>query len=273
VTRPSGPFLALPTSARLHGELWTGDGPPVVLLHAGVADRRSWYAVADGLAGREVVAYDRRGCGESPVSAEAFSHVDDLVAVLDEIAPEPAWLVGSSMGGGLAIDTALSMPDRVAGLVLLAPAVSGAPEPEIDFATEALGAALDAAYESGDLDEVNRLEAWIWLDGPAGPEGRVAGAPRDLFFVMNRILLDNGVAEDAGKSGVDAWERLGELRVPTMIACGDLDVPFLVERCRQLADTMPNARLVDLPGLAHLPYLEDPMAVVDLVQAALAAES
>jgi pimeloyl-ACP methyl ester carboxylesterase len=58
-----------------------------------------------------------------------------------------------------------------------------------------------------------------------------------------------------------------------MIACGDLDVPFLVERCRQLADTMPNARLVDLPGLAHLPYLEDPMAVVDLVQAALAAES
>lgn len=262
--RPSEPFVVLPGSARLHGEQWRGDGPPVVLLHAGVADRRSWYAVADGLAGREVVAYDRRGFGESPVSSEAFSHVEDLVAVLDEVVHEPAVLVGSSMGGGLAIDTALSVPDRVAGLVLLAPAVSGAPEPELDFATEALGAALEAAEEYGDLDEVNRLEAWIWLDGPAGPEGRVAGPSRDLFLAMNRILLENGAAEDAGASGVDAWNRLGELRAPTVVACGDLDVPFLVERCRQLADTLPNARLVEPPGLAHLPYLEDPTAVVEL---------
>lgn len=273
MTRPSEPIVALPASARLHGERWQGDGPPLVLLHAGVADRRSWHDVADGLADREVVAYDRRGCGQSPVPTEVFSHVDDLVAVLDEIASEPAWLVGSSMGGGLAIDTALCMPERVAGLVLLAPAVTGAPDPEVDFATEALGAALEAAYEAGDLDEVNRLEAWIWLDGPAGPEGRVAGASRELFFAMNRILLENGVAEDAGKSGVDAWERLGELSIPTVVACGDLDVPFLVERCRQLADTIPSARLVELAGLAHLPYLEDPRAVVDLVAAALATQT
>ncbi len=99
----------------------------------------------------------------------------DLLAVLDRVGAEPAWLVGASAGGGLALDTALLAPDRVAGLVLLGTAISGAPEPYVDPDAQRLYARLDAALAAGNLDEINRLETWLWLDGPAAPEGRVGG--------------------------------------------------------------------------------------------------
>ena len=115
---------------RLARDHLTADGPRVVLLHAGVADRRAWRDVAPELhaMGADVLAYDRRGFGETPASAEPFRHVDDLLGLLDG----PAWLVGNSMGGAIALDAALLAPDAVAGLVLIAPAVSGAPEDAIE---------------------------------------------------------------------------------------------------------------------------------------------
>jgi pimeloyl-ACP methyl ester carboxylesterase len=62
------------------------DGPRVVLLHAGVADRRAWRDVAPALhaRGADVLAYDRRGFGETPAAQDAFRHVDDLLDLLDE---------------------------------------------------------------------------------------------------------------------------------------------------------------------------------------------
>src|SRR6185503_6206074 len=75
-----------------------GSGPPrYLLLHAGVADSRSWDAVAPALDG-PAVAYDRRGFGGTPPGPAGFRHLDDLLAVLDAVAPggEPVWLVGNS---------------------------------------------------------------------------------------------------------------------------------------------------------------------------------
>jgi pimeloyl-ACP methyl ester carboxylesterase len=242
-----------------------------VLLHEGVSDRRGWRQVAGYLAPQvTAVAYDRRGYGESGVSAAPFSHVDDLLAVLDQQGAARSWLVGASAGGGLALDTALLAPGRVAGLVLFGTAVSNAPEPALDPDTEQLGELLDAATAAGDLAEVNRLETWLWLDGPSSPEGRVGGEARALALDMNAIILHNGAHEDEGSSGVDAWHRLDEIEVPVTIACGELDVPFLLARSRQLASLLRNGRYRELPGLAHQPYLERPSLVADLVLGALA---
>lgn len=252
---------------RLVAERWPGGGPPVVLLHAGVCDRRSWHDTAERLGGvGRLLAYDRRGFGDSPVSSTAFRHVDDLIAVLDRLGDEPAWLVGSSMGGQVALDAALTARDRVAGLVLLAPAVSGAPDPDrLDPDTQRLSDLLDAATAAGDLDEVNRLETWLWLDGPAAPEGRVQGVARDSALAMNAVVLRNGVPEDVGGSGRETWQELGRIEPPVTVAWGDLDMPFLIERCQQLAERLPGSRTRVLPGHAHLPYLESPQAVAELI--------
>jgi pimeloyl-ACP methyl ester carboxylesterase len=251
----------------LIGERWAGSGPVVMLLHEGVTDRRGWAEVAALLSQTAtVVAYDRRGFGESAPSPGAFSHLDDLLAVLDQVAPhERAWLVGASAGGGLALDTALVAPERVAGLVLIAPAVSGSPEPEADDSLKALGELWDAAEAAGDQGEINRLETWLWLDGPRGPEGRVAGPPRDLALDMNAIILRNGVPETDGASGVDAWNRLGEVTAPAVVACGDLDVSYLIERSRELAEKLPRGEHRVLPGTAHMPFLEQPAVVAQLI--------
>jgi pimeloyl-ACP methyl ester carboxylesterase len=264
-------FVLAREGCDLAGERWPGGADLVVLLHEGVSDRRGWHQVAALLAPQvTVVAYDRRGYGESPVSAAPFTHVDDVLAVLDQERSGRAWLAGASAGGGLALDTALFAPDRVAGLVLFGTAISGAPEPEIDPVTQRFEPLLDAAISAGDLAEQNRLETWLWLDGPAQPEGRVGGEPRALALDMNAIILRNGDREDEGGSGVDAWSRLDEVQVPVTVACGGLDVPFLVARCQELATRLPRGRYRELPGMAHQPYLEDPGQVAGLLLGALA---
>jgi pimeloyl-ACP methyl ester carboxylesterase len=259
--------------ARLAGERVGTGTPTVVLLHAGVCDRRSWREVADDLgASTTVIAYDRRGFGGTPPAVEPYDAVSDLRTVLDA-APGPAWLVGSSMGGGLAVDAALILSEMVAGLVLLAPGVSGAPEPgpeEIDDATSRIDDALVLALDAGDIDEANRLSTRLWLDGPAEPEGRVSGAPRQLALEMGAIALANDAAIELGTSPVpDAWARLGEIDLPVTVVCGNLDVPFLAEAARHVARAIPGARHIELAGRAHLPYLEDAGQVAALIRAAI----
>jgi pimeloyl-ACP methyl ester carboxylesterase len=260
------------SGGRLSVERWAGPEPTVVLLHAGVADRRSWTGTAERLAGTfDVVAYDRRGFGESPPATSPFHQVDDLAAVLGKLAARPCWLIGSSQGGRIALDFTLTFPDQVAGLVLLAPAVSGAPDPEeVDPDTQRLDDLITAADAAGNLAEVNRLEARLWLDGPAGPEGRVRGAARDLALAMNAIALRHEAEDQALPSEVEAWHRLDEIRVSVTVAWGDLDVGALIDRSRQLAGHLPNARGRVIPQTAHLPYLERPELVAELIRDAVA---
>jgi pimeloyl-ACP methyl ester carboxylesterase len=249
----------------LVGERTDGEGTPVVLLHAGVADRRAWRDVVPRLEA-PVVAYDRRGFGETPPGPDGFSHLDDLWAVLDATVGGPAWLVGNSMGGALALDAAVSAPERVAGLVLIAPAVSGQPDPaELDPQMQRGMEAWEAV--AGDPEALLAFETQWWLDGPDAPEGRVGGAARELALDMNRRIIANGAPEGAGHPGVDAWPRLGDLAMPVTILCGNRDEDFAIATCRELAEQIPGARFELLPGVAHLPMLETPDRIAALIQA------
>ena len=266
------PIAVSAGSSRLIGECWrSGDGhATVVLLHSGVTDRRNWYEVADRLApGATVVAYDRRGFGETGPPTTSFSDLDDLMAVLDAVADRPAWLVGSSAGGGLALDATLAQPGRVAGLVLLAPAVSGAPAPSLDPATDRLDRLREAALAAGDLDAANRWDTWLWLDGPAEPEGRVSGPQRDLALAMNAAVLRHRRPELVVASETDAWACLPEVQIPATVICGDRDVPFLRSRCVELARRLPQGRHRVVAGAAHVPQLEQPEVVAQLIAEAL----
>ena len=247
-----------------HASLWVetqGEGDPVVMLHAGVADRRMWHEQMAALAPNfRAVAYDRRGFGRTDHADEDYSNVADLRAILDAVAPaRPAILVGCSQGGRISIDAALALPGRVRALVLVAPGITGAPEvTTFPPAIQALIDELDQADAARDDDRINALEAHAWLDGPAEPRGRVAGAVRELFLDMN------GIALRAAKRGKEiepapAFQRIGEIAVPVLVVWGDLDFPHLIENCRHLAATLRDAQAFVLPGTAHLPNLEQPM--------------
>jgi pimeloyl-ACP methyl ester carboxylesterase len=244
--------------ARLAAECG-GSGAPLVLLHAGVADRRMWGDQLQWLSEEyRAVAYDRRGFGETAHADEPYSHVKDLLAVLDALSSDAAILVGCSQGGRIAIDTALAHPGRVRALVLVAPAVSGEPDEDtFPPPIQAMVEELERAEEVGDLDRINAIEAHAWLDGPLSREGRVGGALRELFLEMNGIALRS---EPRGTElePPSAIDRLHRITAPTLLIWGDLDFPDVQQRCRQLAKTLPNARACELRGTAHLPNLEQP---------------
>jgi len=237
----------------------TGSGPPIVCLHAGVADRRVWAATADHLSEKHrVYAYDRRGFGETVYTPESFSHVADLGVVIERVEADSVVVVGNSDGGRIAIDYALDHPEHVLALVLVAPAISGEPPPDdLPPRVQELDDAIEAAGEAGDLAEVNRLEAHLWLDGATGPEGRVRGEERALFLAMNERAL---TAPDPGEAlrSPNAWDRLDTLAVPTLVLFGDLDLDDMRSNAQHLAAQAQNARFVSLGGVAHLPMLEDP---------------
>jgi pimeloyl-ACP methyl ester carboxylesterase len=245
------------------------EGVDVLLIHAGVTDRRSWQDVVKRLAPRHrCIAYDMRGYGETQYEHEdGWSPVADAVAVLDAAGVGEAVVVASSMGGQTAIDLALGHPDRVAGLVLIGPAIRGAPYPElVDGPTAELNSQIEAAEAAGDVAEVNRLEARMWLDGPTADEGRVVGPARDLFLEMNGRALR---AENPGKQAEipAAWPRLGEITVPTLIMIGRLDAEDILAINEPAATMIPHAQLLWLDDVAHLPQLEsDPTTLEEIAK-------
>jgi pimeloyl-ACP methyl ester carboxylesterase len=245
------------------------EGVDVLLIHAGVTDRRSWQDVVKRLAPRHrCIAYDMRGYGETQYEHEdGWSPVADAVAVLDAAGVGEAVVVASSMGGQTAIDLALGHPDRVAGLVLIGPAIRGAPYPELVAGpTAELNSKIEAAEAAGDVAEVNRLEARMWLDGPTADEGRVVGPARDLFLEMNGRALR---AENPGKQAQipAAWPRLGEITVPTLIMIGRLDAEDILAINEPAATMIPHAQLLWLDDVAHLPQLEsDPTTLEEIAK-------
>jgi pimeloyl-ACP methyl ester carboxylesterase len=242
-------------------------GAEVLLIHAGVTDRRGWQHVVEQLSPRHrCVAFDMRGFGESSYQSEpGWSPVGDALAVLDAAGLGRPVVVASSIGGQAAVDLALAYPDRVAGLVLIGTAVRGAPYPEIDEGpTAELNARIKSAYAAGDVDELNRLEAWMWLDGPGAEEGRVGGSARELFLDMNgRALRAEHPGEQAELS--PAWPRLGEITAPTLLMIGRLDAEDVLAINERAAATIPAARRRFLDGVAHLPHVEgDPVTLNEI---------
>jgi len=254
----TSPFEIPFDGAVLRGEA-AGFGIPVVFLHAGVADRRMWAEQMRALAaaGYHVIAYDRRGFGETETEDVEFSHVYDLEAVLDRLSVHAAVLVGSSRGGALAIDFALEHPERTIGLVLAATSVSGAEGAEIPEEAAELEDALVYAEERGNLETVNRIEAHLWLDGPLSEAGRVEGPARDLFLAMNRIAL-NHPPLDGEEEPDPAADHVHAITAPTLLVVGELDFPDIVARHEDLSEELENSFAVVLEDTAHLPSLERP---------------
>jgi pimeloyl-ACP methyl ester carboxylesterase len=125
-TMPASSGVASVNGIRLAYEV-AGAGPPVVFLHGFSLDRRMWAAQVDAFATRcRIVRYDLRGFGQSgPATGEPYANVDDLATLLDHLAIERAHIVGQSMGGGVAVDFALTHPARTRTLVAVDAAVNG----------------------------------------------------------------------------------------------------------------------------------------------------
>jgi pimeloyl-ACP methyl ester carboxylesterase len=230
-----------------------GDGVPLVLIHAGIADARMWEPQVNRFAGEwRVIRPDLRGFGETTHSDDAYRHATDLADLFDALRLPPAVLVGASMGAGVAIDLTLEQPELVRGLVLVGATYGGFNFLEQDLFDQ--WSVLTDIYEAGRLDEAAALETDIWLGPNASPE------TTRVVVEMVRHSYDHGEVEEEDPEPT-ASERLNELEIPTLILLGDEDRADIARAADELVNSIPHARLVSVAGAAHLPSLEKPDVV------------
>ena len=248
------PMLTI--NGTLHGYDEAGNGEPLLLVHAGIADRRMWDDVWPTLTARHrVIRFDLRGYGETPLPDGRFTYAADAEALLAARGVERAHVVGISMGGGVALDLALAHPERVERLVLVAPVLPGW---EWGAAMNAFDAAETAALERGDVAEASWVNVRFWVDGPRPPDVVDPALRRRVFEMQRRAFEADNPNAEAGWLIPNRRDRLGEVRAPTLIIVGELDQPDVAEMGNLMADAIPDARLVSMAGVAHLPPMEAP---------------
>jgi len=233
-----------------------GSGHPLVLLHAGIGDRRMWDDQLDAFsAAYSVIRYDARGFGETRRPPSTYHAWRDVIDLLDHLGLERAHLIGASMGSHTALDAAVAAPDRVSALV----AVSARMGQPVSPGLRAGWGAVDELIEAGDIDGANEYELRMWVDGPNRGPDAVPKAVRERVGEMNRALLVRDDTVDNEQEPDPPTETgLSRIACPTLVVWGDQDVADVLVAGPRLADTIPGARSVVISDTAHLPNMERP---------------
>jgi 3-oxoadipate enol-lactonase len=227
-------------------------GAPLVLLHPLGADSGVWQPQLAELELRfRVVRIDARGHGGStlpegpPAPCTMADLLDDALAALDALDIARAHWCGLSLGGAIALQAAVTAPQRVRRLVLADTAASFTPRERWD---ERIAAVL-----AGGMAPLVEPILQRWFTAPF-----IAAAPADIEPVraMLRATQPRGYAEacDALR-GFDLTARLGEVRAPTLVIAGAQDVSTPPERAEELADGIEGAAL-EVLDCAHLANVE-----------------
>ncbi len=244
--------------AKLYYEV-AGSGQPLVLAHAGIADRRMWDDQFDVFAQHyRVIRYDARGFGASDLPPGPFAFRDDLYGLLQHLGVEKAHLVGCSMGGSTCLDFSLEHPEMVGALVLIGSGLGGYRWTNQD---DPVVAEVEAAVAARDFERANELEMRIWVDGLNRAPEQVRPGVRERVAEMNLASLRRiDEQEQAQQQRLDppAAGRLGEIAAPTLVIVGDRDVPDIQRIADVLEQGMPNARKVVMTNAAHVPNMEWP---------------
>lgn len=235
-----------------------GEGLPVVLVHNGIGDLRTWDDQFPVFArSYRTIRYDMRGWGRSICPSGAFSHSQDLATLLQTLDASPACVVGSSFGGRVALDLALESPECVSALVLAGTALGGY---RMSEDLDAFELQIEAAMEAGDIPAAAEVDLRVWVDGPqrspeqvdAGVRARARALAEHVYEVIPRQSHDAVPLPP----DVPAIALLPNIRVPTLVIVGELDQPDMHAIADLLAGKVPNARKVGMPGTAHLPHME-----------------
>lgn len=232
-----------------------GDGEPVLLLHAWGETHRSFDRLVPLLPGTmHLVVPDQRGVGDSDKPTRGYALQDtaaDMVALLDAVGVEACWLVGTSSGGYVAQQVAVSHPGRVRGMVLVgSPSNLRGPVPAL------LAEALSSFHDPVTREDVEALNGALSL--PTGvPASFVEDQVSAALTIPRRVwhATIEGLTE-----AVPPIER-GPIEVPTLILWGRDDDLLPADQGRELEGAIDGSRLVGYAGTGHLVLWERPERV------------
>lgn len=237
---------------------------PVVLLHGFPLDHGMWAAQRDALvaAGLRALVPDLRGLGRGPLgrgpAATMAAMAGDVLRMGERAGVRRFGLAGFSMGGYVAFEILRQAPERVAGLAL----VDTRAEPDSDEAKAGRVATAERVRTEGP-----RVLAESMLPKMLTPE-----APADLRGRVERMVLatpPEGAAQAllGMRDRMDARPLLPRIGVPTLVVVGSADPITPPDAARAMAQAVPGAKLVEVPGAAHLAPMERPGEVSEALVA------
>ena len=237
-----------------------GHGMPLLLVHGFPLSHEMWSEQIEVLS-REcrVIAPDLRGFGRSgvtPGTATMEQFADDLAALLDVMGiSEPVVFCGLSMGGYIAWQFWLRHGRRLRGLVLCdTRATADSPEAAANRLTTA-----DRVLAEGPQIVVESMMPRLFAASTAESKPEVVQSLRRIMMATER----EGIAAASRGMGrrPDMTPRLGEIRCPVLVLVGALDAISPPAEMRAIAEAIPGARLVEIPGAGHMSPMERPAEV------------
>jgi pimeloyl-ACP methyl ester carboxylesterase len=240
----------------------TGEGDPVLLIHGLGYARWGWEPLRPLLAERwRVISFDNRGIGDSSVPPGPYNAAEmagDARTVLDSAQVERAHVVGTSLGGMIAQELALTSPQRIKKLVL----ISTTPGATLGLPMPAQTVRLLA--EAAEWEPEVALRRFV--ENALGPNPEPRLVERILAHRLAAPQDPAGwAAQAAAGTTYDGGDRVGNIGVPTLVIAGTSDRVVDHRNSEVLADLIPTAQLHLLPDAGHLVFWEHPRAVADVI--------
>jgi len=214
-----------------------------------------------------LIVFDKRGTGlsdrvkEMPATEE---RMDDLRAVMDATESERAHLLGVSEGASMAIAFAAAYPERVASLIVYAPLPKASRAPDYPWAEpeEWWDRVVERFGRAWGSPEYMEADVSWRAPSEAGNEAFV-----EWWGIYRRLGASPGAAADLARinSRIDVRPLLPQIRVPTLVLARERDRVVSAEHSRYVAQHIPGADYLELPGEDHLPFVGDAEAFVNAV--------
>jgi pimeloyl-ACP methyl ester carboxylesterase len=232
-----------------------GSGHPLVLIHGFTLNTQMWEDQFSVFAQHyRVIRYDRRGSGQSAMpTEEPFTEVDDLRALLDALEVNHAFVLGLSSGGRVAIDFALTYPERTYALVLVDPALGGWHWSE-DFSQFMRGLEIAARTHSVEMARERWLTHPLFLPVRERPE-QAERLAQIVASYSGWAWLHASSERDADLPTPRPLERIS---VPTLLVMGERDIEEFQTIANHITRTIPHLTKLVLPGVGHMSNMEAP---------------
>ena len=204
----------------------------------------------------KVICYDQRGYGKSSVPEFAFLPHEDLKALFDLLEIKKAIIVGASSGGSVAVDFALEYPERVKGLILVAPSVNGYRYP-IKVMFEAMKNIFCLKTKGVEVAIEKFISNPYW-DYFFPPEHRQEAREKVLMSVRTQKNFYSWDFKLATPRKPYASGRLKEIPVPALVVFSDRDKAFNIKVGEYVHTNIQNSKKVIMSDCGHLPFIEKP---------------